>query len=477
MTSESPAPEPSEAEVRPPPPPLIAPETPPLVSPNVWIGGNSRIARRIGRPVRRFIEVESAGGIVMLLATIAALIWANSPFQDTYLDFWETEVEIMVGNVEIFAHHSLVEFVNDVLMVFFFFVIGLEIKREIAVGQLSNSRNLMLPVMAALGGMIFPALTYVFFNLGDSGDLNGWGIPMATDIVFALGVVSLLGNRVPRSLKLFLLTFAVVDDIAAILVIAIFYTDNLSLNWLLAAIGVLVLVRAMTAARVWWLPAYILLGAIVWWAMFRSGVHPTIAGVAMGLLTPAKPLLPLKEAKSTAKWLEDKRDVFVVDIRWAYFNISESLSVAERLESKLLPFVTFGIVPIFVLANAGVIFSRDSLSSAATSPIAYGVAFGLIIGNTLGIPLFTWLGVKLKIANLPSGVGMTQIIGIALIAGIGFTVALFITALAFDPSQEAFVADAKIAILAASTLAAGLGMYVLSKTSPHRYKSETNPTS
>jgi len=434
------------------------------------MGGNSRTARTIGRPLQRFIEVESAGGIVLLMATVVALLWANSPFQDTYFDLWDTEVNIMVGNVEIFAQHSLGEFVNDVLMVLFFFVVGVEIKREVAVGHLSDSRNLVLPVMAALGGMIFPALIYVFFNLGDGGELNGWSIPIATDIAFALGVISLLGNRVPRALKVFLLTFAIADDIGAILVIAIFYTDDLELSWLLASLGVLVVMRVMATAKIWWLPAYIFLGAVVWWTMYRSGVHATIAGVALGLLTPAKPLLSLQDAKATSKWLEKKKRVYVVDIRWAYFNISESVSVAERLENKLHPFVTFGIVPIFALANAGVIFSRDSLGSAVNSPIALGIVFGLTVGNVLGISFLTWLGVKLKIARLPNGVKMTQIIGVAFIAGIGFTVALFITALAFDPSQKDLIADAKIGILAASALAASLGMYVLTKTCPKRYE-------
>ncbi len=442
----------------------------PLVPTGVWLAGTSTTARRIGRPLRRFIEIESAGGIVLLLATLAALIWINSPLQDTYIDFWETNVDISVGNVEIFAHHSLTEFVNDILMVLFFFVVGLEIKREITVGQLSKARNLLLPLVAALGGMAVPAVVYVLFNLGESGDLSGWGIPMATDIAFALGIVSLLSNRVPRALKVFLLTLAIADDIGAILVIAIFYTDKLSLAWLLVAIGVLGLIRIITVARVWWFPPYIFLGALVWWAMYKSGIHATIAGVALSLLTPARPLLSFKQAQETANWIQEKKEVFVVDIRWAHFNIAESVSVAERLEKMLHPFVTFAIVPIFALANAGVVLSGDSLSSAVSSPVAAGIALGLLFGKSLGITLFAWLAVKLKLTKLPPNMTFSQVFGVALIAAIGFTVALFITALAFTPEQTDFLSDAKIAILAASVVAASLGMYVLSRSCPKRYE-------
>ena len=440
----------------------------PLIPKSVWLAGNSTVARRIGRPLRRFMEVEAAGGIVMLAAVVVALVWVNSPWQSSYLDFWNSEVHISAGSLDIFSHHSLVEFVNDALMVFFFFVVGLEIKREIAVGHLSDTRNIMLPVVAALGGMIVPAAVYLLFNLGPEGDLHGWGIPMATDIAFALGVISLLGNRIPRALKIFLLTLAIADDIGAILVIAIFYTEKLALGWLFVAVGLLVIIRLMAMARIWWFPVYVLLGGVVWWATYKSGVHATIAGVALSLLTPAKPLLSFKDAQETAQWIEDKHEVYVVDIRWAHFNIAESVSVVERLEKLLHPVVTFVVVPIFALANAGVILSQDSVNHALTSPVSLGIVIGLLIGKSVGITLFTWVGVKLKLARLPQGINMTQIFGMALIAAIGFTVALFITALAFDASQS--ISDAKIAILAASIIASLGGLYVLATSCPNSYE-------
>jgi len=434
-----------------------------------WLTGNSTIARKIGQPLRRFMEIQSAGGVVLLIATFIALVWINSPLQDTYIDLWATKVDIYVGNVEIFGDHSLTQFINDILMVLFFFVVGLEIKREATVGQLADARSLALPVIAALGGMVFPAVTYIFFNLGDGGEVSGWGIPMATDIAFALGVVSLLSDRVPRSLKIFLLTVAIADDIGAILVIAIFYSDSLSLTWLLAAVLFLVIIRLMRAVKIWWFPIYILLGAVAWWATYKSGVHATIAGVALGLITPAKPLLSFKEAQKTAHWLEGKQKIFVVDIRWAHFNIAESVSVAERLEKLLHPFVTFGIVPLFALANAGVVISNDSISNALTSPISWGIIAGLLFGKTVGIWLFTWIAVHLKITSLPSGMKMSQVFGVSIIAAIGFTVALFITSLEFtDPD---IVSDAKIGILAASAVAATIGMYVLAKTCPRKFAS------
>ena len=427
-----------------------------------------------GNPLKRFIEIEAASGVVMLLAVAAALLWSNSAWQGSYLDFWGSEVNLSVGAIDIFVHHSLTDFVNEALMVFFFFVVGLEIKREIVVGHLSSPRKVMLPVIAALGGMAGPASVYVLFNLGDGGNLNGWGIPMATDIAFALGVVALLGNRIPRELKVFLLSLAIADDIGAVVVIAVFYTDDLSLAWLGMAVGWLVVVRLMSATHIRWIPIYVLVGAVTWWATYQSGVHATIAGVALSLLTPAKPLVPFKEAQKTAKWIGDKPEVYVVDIRWASSNIRESVSVAERLEKALHPVVTFVAIPVFALANAGVVLSGDSIGEALRSPVALGIAVGLLAGNSIGIPLFAWLGVKLKLARLPQGVKLVQIWGISLIAGIGFTVSLFITSLAFSADQAQLVSDAKIAILAASIVASIAGVIVLAATCPNSYKLAPN---
>ena len=455
----------------------MASKIPPIpeTSKQIWSGRNGLVARRIGQPLRHFMELQASGGIVLLIATVVALVWANSPLQDSYSDFWYSHVNISIGSIEIFSH-DLVHFVNDALMTLFFFVVGMEIKRELVAGDLKDPKNAALPAMAAVGGMAIPALIYVFFNIGGDGQLSGWGIPMATDIAFALGVVSLLGNRVPRSLKVFLLSVVIADDIGSILVIAIFYTSDLSFEWLLYAIGLLAVVRIMRTVKVWWFPAYLFVGVLVWWAMYKSGVHATIAGVALGLLTPAKPLLSMKEARETARWIENKNKVFVVDLHWANFNIAESVSVAERLEKKLHPFVTFAILPIFALANAGVVLSSDSLSNALTSRVALGITLGLLVGKTVGITMFTWLSVKLKIAKLPNFVTHYQILAVSMLAGIGFTVALFITALAFPEDDGLFAStavqmassDAKIGILVASFVAMLGGLALLSKTCPRR---------
>ena len=445
------------------------------ISQQIWSGRDGLVARRIGRPLRHFMEMQASGGIVLLVATLLALVWANSPLRDSYSDFWFTHVDIRVGDIEIFSH-DLIHFVNDALMTLFFFVVGMEIKRELVVGELKDPKKAALPAMAALGGMAIPALVYVLFNTGGDGQLSGWGIPMATDIAFALGVVSLLGNRVPRSLKVFLLSLAITDDIGSILVIAVFYTSDLSFEWLLYAIGLLVIVRVMQAVKVWWLPAYLIVGVLAWWAMYKSGVHATIAGVALGLLTPAKPLLSMKEAKKTARWIDNKDEVFLADLHWANFNIAESVSVAERLEKKLHPFVTFAILPVFALANAGVVLSSDSLSNALTSRVALGIGLGLLVGKTAGIALFTWVSVKLKIAKLPHFVTHFQVVAVSVLAGIGFTVALFITALAFPEDDGVFASmaemiassDAKIGILVASVVAMIVGLALLSKACPRR---------
>lgn len=445
------------------------------ISQQIWSGRDGLVARRIGRPLRHFMEMQTSGGIVLLAATFLALVWANSPLRDSYSDFWFTHVDIHIGSIEIFSH-DLVHFVNDALMTLFFFVVGMEIKRELVVGELRDPKKAALPAMAAIGGMAVPALVYVIFNAGGDGQLSGWGIPMATDIAFALGVVSLLGNRVPRSLTIFLLTLAIADDIGSILVIAIFYTSDLSFWWLLYAIGLLAVVRIMRAVKVWWFPAYLMVGALAWWAMYKSGVHATIAGVALGLLAPAKPLLTMKEARETARWIEQKNEVFVVDLHWANFNIAESVSVTERLEKKLHPFVTFAILPIFALANAGVVLSSDSLSNALTSRVALGIALGLLVGKSVGIALFTWLSVKLKIAKLPNAVTHYQVVAVSVLAGIGFTVALFITALAFPEDDGIFASaadmiassDAKIGILVASAVAMFVGLALLAKACPRR---------
>ncbi len=409
-----------------------------------WVGRNSALERVVAQPLRRFLHIEASGGILLIVATAIALIWVNSQFGDSYFSFWHTPLHLTVGNFPIFDGdiHALV---NDALMVLFFFVVGLEIKREMVTGRLSRPRDVILPVGAAVGGMLVPALIYVAFNAGTE-NLNGWGIPMATDIAFAVGVVSLLGKRTPSWLKLFLLTLAIADDIGAIAVIAIFYSSNISMGWLALAIGVCLLIATLTRVRVWHVPTYVLLGLVVWWATYRSGVHATIAGVALGLMTPARPLQTESGARSVARWLERKKAISLNDIRRAGFNITESRSMAERLERTLHPFVSYLVVPVFALANAGVVLSREMLASAVTSRVTLGVAIGLLVGNTVGVSFFTWLVTKFKLGRLPPGINGLHVLGISIVAGIGFTVSLFITVLAFEGDDGEHVSTETAAV-------------------------------
>jgi NhaA family Na+:H+ antiporter len=379
-------------------------------------------ARSLSQSLRRFLELESAGGIVLLAATAAALLWANSPWKAGYDTLWDTRVVVDVGWLHF--SESLRAVVNDGLMTVFFFVVGLEIKRELVAGELREPQAVGLPVLAALGGMVVPAAIYAAFNAGGPGSA-GWGVPMATDIAFAVGVVALLGDRIPGPLRLYLLTLAIVDDIGAILVIAAFYSAGLSWPWLGAAAGGLCAVVALRRLRVWYPPVYIVIGAAVWFAMHESGVHATIAGVALGLLTPARPRQPARA------------------------------SVAERLESALHPWTSFGVVPLFALANAGVMVSAGALADTFTSGVGGGIMLGLVLGKPLGITAASWLAVRLGLGRLPEGVSWRQLIAVAAVAGIGFTVSLFIAGLAFDDAELRDMAT--LAILVASVLAALLG--------------------
>lgn len=431
-----------------------------------FIGSDNRLASRVGRPVRRFLEVEAAGGLLLLLATVVALVWANSPFSDSYNTLWHSEFELRIGGLHFGGEEHPLDLellVNDALMVIFFFVVGLEIKREMVSGHLRDPRAAALPAVAAAGGMIVPALIFLSLNSGTDA-VDGWGIPMATDIAFAVGAVSLLGDRIGRPLKVFLLTLAIVDDIGAILVIALFYTEGLSVPWLIAAGCITVLVILLRQLRVWYIPLYVLLGVALWVATFQSGIHATIAGVVLGLITPAKPLQDRGQAARWVEWLRDKGDnLYAVDIRYAAFHMRESVSVAERLETALHPISSFIIIPIFALANAGVYLGGGVLGDAASSNVTWGVALGLVAGKTLGVFAFTWVGQRLPFTASPSGMTSLHLLGLAAVAGIGFTVSLFVTGLAFE--NEAFIDQSKIGILFASLAAGLLGLAILAQAS------------
>jgi len=426
-------------------------------SPLTWLGGNRRLARRVGRPVRDFLRIEAAGGLLLIVATIVALVWANSPWSHSYHELLETHISFHVGDV-LHLDEPLEAWINDALMAIFFFVVGLEIKRELVAGELRDPRAAALPAIAAIGGMVVPALIYISFTSGGVG-ADGWGIPMATDIAFAVGVVSLLGKRVPGAMKVFLLTLAIVDDIGAIAVIAIFYTEDLSTGWLLIALGLTGVVVAMRVARIWYIPVYVLVGAFLWLAVFESGIHATIAGVVLGLITPAVALRRDTPDDDVHIGAAISGQASATVVRRANFELKEQVSVAERLEDVLHPFSSFLIIPVFALANAGIEISGDSLSSAVSSDVTLGVVFGLVIGKLVGVSLFTWIAVKSGISRLPRGASFTHVVGLAAIAGIGFTVSLFITGLAFD---DPIVTDeAKLGILAASLIAAIVGSLIL----------------
>lgn len=401
-----------------------------------WLSGDSAVPRLLARPIRTFLNTESAGGLVLLAATILALVWANLPLDGGYESFWTTEMTVTVGDLEI--GEDLRHWVNDALMTIFFFVVGLEIKRELVAGELNDVRKAMLPAIAAVGGMVGPALIYLAFNAGRPGEA-GWGIPMATDIAFAVGVMALLSKRVPPGLKVFLLSLAIVDDVGAILVIALFYSSGIQFAWLLGALLLLVAIVVMRRLRVYWVPAYAIVGALVWFATLESGVHATIAGVALALLTSARPTDP------------------------------GGVSVAERLEHLLHPWSSFLIIPIFALANAGLVLSAGTIKDAMTSSVALGVIVGLVVGKIVGISAAAWVATRAGVARLPEGVTWRHIVGGAALAGIGFTVSLFIAGLAF--SDPALIAESKIGILAGSVVAGLLGTAILS------YRTEGSKTS
>ena len=427
-----------------------------------FASSDNSLAKFVARPVLRFVDREVAGGILLLVATAVALIWVNSGWDDSYNALWHTEIELAVGTWHL-PHMSLGHFVNDGLMALFFFVVGLEIKRELVTGDLRSVRAAALPVIGAMGGMVVPALFYVMLNT--SGEASrGWGIPMATDIAFAIGIVALLGSRVSPKIKLFLLTLAIVDDIGAIAVIAIFYSSDLSTGWLITASVGLIAVWILQRVRVWAIPVYAVLGVFIWYATLESGVHATIAGVALGLLTPARPLLNQRDAQQIVDALPS--DANVAEVRYASFLAQESVPLTERLENMLHPFTAFMIIPIFALANAGIKLSGNTISDAATSSVTLGIMLGLVIGKPLGITLFAWVATRFGL-TLPEGVHWPQFIGMGFAAGIGFTVSIFVGGLAFE--SERITDLAKIGILVASLVAAVAALLLL------RYGKRSDP--
>jgi NhaA family Na+:H+ antiporter len=429
------------------------------------------LAYRLARPLRRFLAVEAASSLLLLAATLFALAAANSGLREAWERFWQQRIALEVGRFELAL--SLAHWVNDALMAVFFFVVGLEIKRELTIGELASRERAMLPVFGALGGMIAPALLYLLLQPGAEARA-GWGIPMATDIAFAVAALALFGPRVPPGLKVFLLALAIVDDLGAVTVIAVFYTGEIRAAALFAALLGLGLVHALRLAGVRAYAPYFAVGSGVWLATLSSGVHPTVAGVMLGLLTPVHALgeratlmARLRERAEEAlhrvgsEGPEAKPEPLLQQVR----DLSrEAASPLEYLTQRLHPWVAFGAMPVFALANAGVPLEPTTLGDPLGLRVTLAVVVGLVIGKPLGIALFSLAAVRLRLAALPRGVGPGELLGAGLLGGIGFSMALFITALAFGEGPLA--SAAKVGVLSASALACALGVAVLWRALP-----------
>lgn len=417
-----------------------------------------KLAKAIAGPISSFLHIQAASGILLLVASVAALVWANSRWHEVYEHLWHIPISVGAGDF-LFAK-PLHFWINDVLMVVFFFVVGLEIRREIHNGELSELKRAALPALAALGGMVVPALIYFGLNRSSPGKA-GWGVPMATDIAFAVGVLALLGKRVPAAIRVLLLALAIIDDIGAILVIAVFYSTGFSWAGIgIAGLGVAgVLVFQSIGVR---RPAaYIVPGLVVWVGFLRAGVHPTIAGVILGLLTPAKAWYGLRGFLSTTKSAldefgtrgpgeHDAHDVVEV-LKHVGEARREAVAPVIRLEAVLHPWVAYGIMPLFAFANAGVRVTEVDLGAAGSAAIVGGVVAGLCAGKPIGVFLAAFVAVKVGIATRPHGVTWRSILVVGLVAGIGFTMAIFIASLAF--SDPGMLAASKLAILIASGVA------------------------
>lgn len=405
-----------------------------------------------GEKFRHFLHLESSGGVFLVLATIIALILANSPAAELVADFWHAHAVVQVGPVTV--DETLHHWINDALMSVFFLVAGLEIKRELVAGELRDPKRAALPAVAAIGGMVVPALIYTLINVGGDG-ASGWGVPLATDIAFAVAVLAIVGKGLPSGLKVFLLSLAIADDIGAVVVIALFYSSSISFAWLGIAGGFIAIVMLMKRVDIWFVPAYVLVGFGFWLAMFESGVHATLAGVILGLMAPAVARRP-----DPTRVDVEATTPFAV-LREVLVDAKETVPVTDRLIHILHPWTAFVVLPLFALANGGVAISGSGLADAAASPVTLGIVFGLVAGKTIGIVFATRIAVSAGLGSLPDGVTWTAVTGVALLAGIGFTVSLFITGLAFDDpvTQD----NAKIGVLTASVLAAGLGSFVLRK--------------
>lgn len=420
-------------------------------------------------PFKRFLQIESSGGIILIIATLSALIIANSAWGDEYESLWKTYFTIGADFIQL--SKPIILWINDGLMAIFFFMVGLEIKREMLAGELSSPKQAAFPIAAAIGGMLLPALLFIILNKGEVGS-EGWGIPMATDIAFSLGILSLLGKRVPLALKVFLVAFAIVDDIGAVLVIAIFYSAEIYWNMLLVAGGLFLILVLFNYYNVRYIPLYMIVGWIIWYLFLISGIHPTIAGVLIAFTIPASPKIRLRDFTSRLKKdldgfcdepCEDtitlnNRQLAAIDNMETH--IHKVQSPLQSLEHTLHGFVTYFVMPLFAFANAGVVISGASLETF--QGLTLNISTALIFGKITGIFLFAYLAVKLRLADLPTDIKWKHIFGVGMLGGIGFTMSLFISNLAY--ANVILLNQAKLGILLGSFVAAVGGFIFLKFT-------------
>ncbi len=458
---------------------------------------NRTAADRLLGPFQRFMKLEAAGGILLILSALGALIWANSGYASSYNDlFYNTKVRIGFG--EWGLEKAFILWINDLLMAFFFLLVGLEIKREVLVGELRSPKKAALPIAAALGGMVVPAAIYAIINRG-SPSMSGWGVPMATDIAFALGVLALVGSRIPISVRIFLTSLAIVDDLGALMVIAIFYTDSIGFDYLFKALLVLALMMSLNLMGVRKIVVFLLLGAIVWYLVLKSGVHATIAGVLVAMTIPARTRVDQSSYSTFVRSMVDRFDLDKTTNAKAWTTSTQQSAIlaiedaghkietpVRRLEHILIPWVAFAILPVFALANAGVpigaggeetiaqgVATQEAVESVWSSKALWGVVFGLLIGKPLGVFGFAWIAQKLGIGMLPENATWRHVFGAAWLSAIGFTMALFIANLAFENAAD--LDAAKLGVLGASVIAGIVGFIILLTAKPSNAQPESSP--
>tara|TARA_R110002072_G_scaffold42064_20_gene118738 strand:+ start:186685 stop:188088 length:1404 start_codon:yes stop_codon:yes gene_type:complete len=451
---------------------------------------NRTAADRLLGPFQRFMKLEASGGILLILSALGALIWANSGYASSYNDlFYNTKVRVGFG--EWGLEKAFILWINDLLMAFFFLLVGLEIKREVLVGELRSPKKAALPIAAALGGMVVPATIYAIVNSG-SPSISGWGVPMATDIAFALGVLALFGSRIPISVRIFLTSLAIVDDLGALMVIAVFYTESIGFDYLLKAGLVLALMMGLNLMGVRKIVVYLLLGAVVWYLVLKSGVHATIAGVLVALTIPARTRVNQSRYSSFVRSMVDRFDQDKTSDSKSWTTSTQQSAIlaiedaghkietpVRRLEHILIPWVAFAILPVFALANAGVPMgasgedtaAQETVESVWSSKAMWGVVLGLLIGKPLGVFGFAWIAQKLGIGMLPEGATWRHVFGAAWLSAIGFTMALFIANLAFKNAAD--LDAAKLGVLGASVIAGLVGFMILLKAKPSTAQQES----